>query len=297
MTMNPTTRFRSAGFSVPLWMLVAWALLVHPGIGLIPKAFASPVVFPAEWIGDIERSDAKELKEPSGICFHLERGTLFLVGDNGDVAEFRTDGTRVKERRVQKADFEGITHDPSTGLLYVAVEGKDNILELDPDNLKVLREFNIPRSFEGRKVMKKGGSGIEAITFVPDPDHPEGGTFVVANQSFDLEDEEDRSVLIEMVVPIRSGRDKVEILRVFEPGVIDLSGLYHDGQTGNLFVVSDASNAVLEIDPEHRIVGAWAFPGNDQEGIAADADGFLYLAQDSGGIIKLNWRRDEKKNP
>lgn len=247
------------------------------------------VVFPADWNDDIDRSG---FNEPSGICFHNERGTLFVVGDEGDVGEFETDGTLIKARRVRKADFEGITHDPSSGRLYVAVEGEEAILELDPDSLKVLREFDIPRSFKGRKVMKKGGQGIEAITFVVNPDHPEGGTFYVANQSFDLDDEKDLSALFELHVPIRSGEGEVEILRFFEPGVIDLAGLFHDRPSGHLFVVSDATNSLFEISPDHQVVGAWAFPGNDQEGIAADADGNFYLAQDSGGIIKLKWNRE-----
>lgn len=272
-------------------ILIASLMAVEAASGPTRAPSTPSIVFPADWIGDIDQSKSGGFNEPSGVCYHVERGTLFLVGDEGDVGEFETDGTLIRAKRVRKADFEGITHDPSTGLLYVAEEGADNILELDPDSLKVLREFNIPRSFEGRKVMKKGGQGLEAITFVVHPEHPEGGTFYVANQCFDLDDEEDGSALFELNVPIRSHRDEVEILRIYRPGVIDLSGLFHDRRTGHLFLVSDATNALFEVSLDHRIVQAWAFPGNDQEGIATDADGFLYLAQDSGGLIKLDWHR------
>ena len=37
---------------------------------------------------------------------------------------------------------------------------------------------------------------------------------------------------------------------------------------------------------------AYAFPGDNQEGITADPNGFLYIAQDSGGILKLKWLRE-----
>jgi len=31
----------------------------------------------------------------------------------------------------------------------------------------------------------------------------------------------------------------------------------------------------------------FAFLGNDQEGLVRDDEGYLYIAQDSGGIIKI----------
>ena len=42
-----------------------------------------------------------------------------------------------------------------------------------------------------------------------------------------------------------------------------------------------------------RPLNAYAFPGANQEGIAVDGEGFLYVAQDSGGIIKLKWHREK----
>ena len=60
--------------------------------------------------------------QPSGICFHSKRGILFVVVDAGKVCEMRTDGLVINEKPIMRADFEGITHDPSTGLLYIAFE-------------------------------------------------------------------------------------------------------------------------------------------------------------------------------
>ena len=48
----------------------------------------------------------------------------------------------------------------------------------------------------------------------------------------------------------------------------------------------------FEITRVGEILSAYAFPGNDQEGITVDGEGFLYIAQDSGGIIKLKWDRE-----
>jgi hypothetical protein len=40
-------------------------------------------------------------------------------------------------------------------------------------------------------------------------------------------------------------------------------------------------------------VKQYAFPGNDQEGLCRDEAGFIYIAQDSGGILKI---KDIRKN-
>jgi hypothetical protein len=39
-------------------------------------------------------------------------------------------------------------------------------------------------------------------------------------------------------------------------------------------------------------VDFWAFPGDNQEGLAMDSEGLVYIAQDTGGILKVRWRRD-----
>ena len=115
---------------------------------LVIFALAIPTItFPYQSIANIGQLN---LNGPSGIVFHPGRGTLFIVGDRGDIVEVQTDGTLVKQKRIRDADFEGITCDPSTGLLYIAVEGEERIVEIDPEDFSVLREFAINRVLEGR---------------------------------------------------------------------------------------------------------------------------------------------------
>jgi len=274
------------------FLLVISHLAILNGCSTLIDGVDPPdTAFPHQWIGNI---DQVNFNEPSGIVFHPGRETLFVVGDEGDICEIHTDGTLVKQKRIRHADFEGIACDPSTGLLYIAIEGKEKIIEIDPEDFRVLREFVIDRTFRGALVLKVGGQGIEAITFLPDSNHPEGGTFYVTNQGFDLNNKEDPSAIFELEVPLRSGSasDTVaKIVRYFCPGVIDLSGLFYDEKSGHLYVMSDATNTLLEITREGKILQAYAFPGENQEGIAVDASGFLYIAQDSGGIIKVKWNR------
>ena len=77
------------------------------------------------------------------------------------------------------------------------------------------------------------------------------------------------------------------IVRCFSLGVIGLSGLRYDEMSDHLYVVSDAMNAIFEITREGRIIQPYVLPGDNQEGIAVDREGFLYIAGDSG-VSRLN---------
>lgn len=277
------------GFSALLVLLIGVARAATPtGAHLDPRA----IVFPqGEWVGDI---DQVGFNEPSGIVFHPTRGTLFVVGDEGDICEIETDGKPVKQAHIRDADFEGVTCDPATGLIYVVIEGEERILEVQPDDLTVVREFAIERTFRGQTLLKPGGQGVEAITFRPDANHPHGGTFYIANQSFDADSEEDPSVICEVEVPLRASGPTpttAKIVRRFSLGIADFAALHYDAKSDHLYVVSDTSNMLIEVTCTGDVVAFWAFPGDNQEGLAVDPQGFVYIAQDSGGIIKFEWAK------
>jgi len=249
------------------------------------------IVLPYVWVGNIDKSN---FNEPSGIVFHPGRGTLFAVGDEGDICEIQRNGALVKQARVRPADFEAITCDAATGLLYVGIEGEERILELSPDDFGVRREFDIERVFRGAQVLKAGGQGIEAITFLPNAAHPEGGTFLVANQGFDLKATEDVSAIFEVEVPLQtstSQKASAKILRRLPLPLIDISDMYYDAARDLVYVISDSTNALFEMTREGKALRSYALPGDSQEGFTVDPDGFIYIGQDSGGILKLKWDR------
>ncbi len=266
-----------------------WFLLTAAGV---IRASAPSMIFPCSWTGNIDKS---KFNEPSGIVFHAPRGTLFVVGDEGDLCEIKTDGETIQQKRLFKAhtDFEGVAYDPATGLIYIVIEGDDAIIEVHPDSFEVLRKFPVERAFKGKTCIKPGGNGLEALTFVPDPKHSHGGTFFAANQVFRLDEPEDLSAVFEIEVPLREEKAnaKAKIIRYFSPGAVDLSGLHYDGKTGHLFVISDATNTIHECSLSGETLHSWALPGCNQEGFTADNAGFLYIAQDSGGIIKMKRER------
>lgn len=255
-----------------------------------PAKYSPTIRFPYKWLGPPGfggNIDQLNFPEPSGICFHPHRKTLFVVSDEGAIAEIKTDGTPIFNLKLP-GDLEGVTVDPESGLLYIIIEGDDVIIEFDPDEKEVLRKFPINREYEGnpnflQKQEQGFDNGVESITFVPDKDHPEGGTFYAGNQW-------DPPFIMEIFVPLKSSSAEVaeaRILRVLPLKIDDPAAIYYDAKTGLLYVVSDADNILVEITLEGKLIKEYAFLGDNQEGIALDDEGYLYIAQDNGGILKV----------
>jgi len=258
------------------------------------RGLAAREPFPGKWIPNII---GNRWPEPSGIAWHGKRQTLFVVSDEGHICEIRSDGTMVRQLRGQSwRDYEDVTVHPVTGMVYVAVEGEEKILEIDPETLATRRTFAIERTFQGKTVMKGGGNGIEGITFIPDPKHPEGGTFIVAHQCMNRTTTGEVSALFEVEVPLVSGgkgdEPACKIVRMIDLGTVDLAAVCYDGSRDRLYVLSDSTDTLFEVKRDGTIVRLWAFPGDNQEGFALDDQQHAYVAQDSGGIMKYKWQRE-----
>ena len=277
---------RDMSFRKIFWLWIPLLLLSF----CAPSENEPTIRFPYQWLdvqgygGDI---DKQQLREPSGICFHAQRGTLFVVSDEGEVAEIKKDGTPVANYMI-KGDLEAIAVVSETGLLYIGVEGQDVILEFDPERGEVRRRFPINREFKGDPnfLQKKVGeydNGIESLAFVAKAEHPEGGTFYVGNQW-------DPPMIMEVLVPLKSSRAEeaeARIIRVLPFKMDDPAAMYYDPVTKRLNIVSDADNILVEVTLDGEMIKQYAFLGNEQEGICRDDEGYLYIAQDIGGIIKV----------
>ena len=256
-----------------------------------PASDIPSFALPYEWAGNICQTP---IVESSGITFHTVRNTIFVVSDEGELHEMRTDGRPVRSKSLQQTDLEGITMNPSTGLLYAVVEGDDAILEIAPQTFEITRRFEINREFEGRELLRKGGMGLEAIAFVPSDSHPEGGTFWVGNQSFSLKPNREPSVVCEVAVPLSSTNPSPpegKIVSFFPLSIIDISGIAYDSSRHCLIVVSDTTNLLVEVTRDGTVLRQHLLPGNDQEGITLDSEGFMYIAQENGEVIKIEDRR------
>lgn len=224
-------------------------------------------------------------KEPSGIVFSKSRGTLFVVGDEGDICELRTDGTLVNKASIRKKDLEGITSNPVTGSLYALDELSTSILEIDPDNLEVLQHIQIDLLPKQHKHEEKN-RGFEAITFLPDPGEQVNSRLFIANQG---RSDRASAAVHKLTIPLPDSGNVAKTLQTFEQKISDLSGLHYDDRSGLLLVISDAHNTLLLMTTEGDIHTSYTLPGENQEGITLDDEGYLYIAEDSGNIIKYTF--------
>jgi uncharacterized protein YjiK len=236
----------------------------------------------------VAQFDDINFREASGVVFHPQRGTLFIVGDRGHITELTTDGDKVRRERIRKEpDLEGISIDPVTGVLYAVDEGADDILEIDPQDLKVRRRISIDRAFAGETLLARRGNGIEGIAFVPDAASSGAGSLYLVNQSNEL-DGEDPSLVLEVILDEGSEKPRARIVKTFSLGVTDLSDIAYDATSQHLLVISDERNLLLVVSLAGQIIHVYPLPGVRQEGIALDAKGYLYIAQDAkDGILKL----------
>ncbi len=223
-----------------------------------------------------------ELSEPSGVVYHPARKTLFAVGDEGDVAEVDLSGRVINVKRI-RGDLEAITCNPATGNLFVVREGHEIIFELRPSDFKILRRFDIDRTYQGDpNFLQRGGDGIEGIAFIPDPDHREGGRFFAVNQY-------DPPVLLELHLPLKTSEERFEkatIVKVKELSKPPLSGLSWSGELNRLLVVSALWRSVYVVDLDGKQYETTRIPGFMQEGIASVPGGMFVIAQDTGGLVK-----------
>lgn len=232
-------------------------------------------------------------REASGLTWHAGREILFIVTDEGRVLEVGRDGTVVHDQEFPGMNFEGITSNPQSGMLYAAIEGRDRIVEIDPDSLAILREFAVSRKLDGEKVITGGKEGFEGIEFVPDASHPDGGTFFVVNQATGGGTKREPSAILEVDLPLHltlppDGKKllKGEILRGFVSPFLGLSGIHFDHGSGHLFAISDTEDRLLETTLEGKIIRTSVLPGQNQEGVAM-VDGDFLIVQDEPAIITL----------
>jgi uncharacterized protein YjiK len=244
----------------------------------------SEAPFPYELTADFGPAAYGKL---SGIVFYPPRKTLMAVSDNGHISEIATDGTLIQRKQTRKkADFEGITYHPATERLYVAIEGEEIILEVNPHTLAAERDIPIDRLFEGEILLSPEGDGIEGITFVPAGDEAMNGSFYLVNQSNTIGGP-DPSVVFEVTIDqAANASPKARITRYFTVGITDLSGIDYLPKSGHLLIISDANDLLIEVSLTGEVLASYALPGKAQEGVTIDEHGVLYIAQDTKEALR-----------
>lgn len=147
------------GPSRALYMAVDNLAPAEPQFGTVFR-FAPATWLPAareEWPWSAEPVDiSQQLKtidqdrgfpdltfECSGITWHPERGTLFVVSDDGPVAEVSAAGEVLNYWRMSFFDREAITYCERTGTLFLWDSGRRVIDEFDPKCGEIVNSYNV----------------------------------------------------------------------------------------------------------------------------------------------------------
>jgi uncharacterized protein YjiK len=254
-----------------------------------PLAAGDEVAFLSAW--EFETGWAiPEVAEPSGLCFHPVRNSIYAVDDGALdrlAAVFELDmDCKILQKKELGGDLEGICFCPSDGLLYVVDESAEKVLKIEPAGLELLGEVTISRSFAGADVLKEGGNGFEGIEYIPET--AGSGYLLLLNQ-------DDPHALIrielnELKENLTSGTP-VAMSSYWPLPPINAGELHYNSLVGELWVVNSWMNVMQAYDPECMELLRWeVVPGAAQEGMTIDSQGRLWIGSDSGGIARYRWR-------
>ncbi len=114
-------------------------------------------------MGDYSVYDVN-VPELSGLCFNQDESALLACGDKGVVFSVSFEG-EVTEILSQRCDMEGISVNPSTGDIYLAVERVQEVQYLpSPDYSSRQSLFAVQEAVEG----VYGNDGLEAVEYYKD---------------------------------------------------------------------------------------------------------------------------------
>lgn len=208
-----------------------------------------------------------EIPEASGIDYCSNSDTLIIANDEGFYYEIDTNGEILKKTKLGNYDLEGVVCEDDQ--LLFAVENKGILIVERKGTEK--QKVNFDTIYHGKKLsLFNKKSGIEGIA-------KEGNRVYLSKQSNKKKNS--------FIAVLELTSDRTEIIDVIEHGTSDTAGItLHKGY---LFMVSDKEDLLVKYDLQkrkkvHKVKlekGAW-------EGITFDNDGFVYLADDDGRVLK-----------
>jgi len=220
--------------------------------------------------------------EPSGITYDAALGRLFVVGDEGTVAELDAQGGYLRETSVA-GDLEDVAvHVPSGNLVLVDEKGS-RLIVFDPRERKVVAYW--PLDADGLVGKREGSrNGFEGLAFRPEAGRPGGGIFYLVHQRGPAMVV---ALAFDPAQPARPLGAQDVIHRWGVSGQTDLTAAVWVPSLQRVVVLSDSEDALLVLgekggEVEERI----HVPGLNQEGACLDAAGDLWIADDRGGSVK-----------
>jgi uncharacterized protein YjiK len=271
-----------------LLAILALSMILHHPSGLAAAAVPLPASAltgaPAAGpLGAPEAVSVARLREASGIAWHPVRRSFFAVGDRGTLAEIGRTGAVVATHHV-RGNLEDVTvHEPS-GRLVLLAEKKGELVVWDPATASETARFTLDvAGVLGREPADRN-QGFEGIAFRAEEGRPGGGVFHVVHQRKPA-----RLVTIAFDPTGRArilGAGDVLARHALKPHE-DLTAVTWSGTLGRLLVIAESDDRLLVVSPDGTIDADLALPGGQQEGLALDPEGALWVADERLGLLRL----------
>lgn len=105
-----------------------------------------------------------DVEEISGLCLDADRSALISCGDQGVIKRISFEG-EVSDMLVYPADMEGVTLHPSTGDLYLAIEGRQEVARVAAPEYDVYETvFPVQEAIDG----DYRNGGLEGVEYYKD---------------------------------------------------------------------------------------------------------------------------------
>ena len=226
--------------------------------------------------GAAERITHTGVKEPSGVAFHPGLNHLFVVGDDGTLAELDAAGKNIRTLKVEKQIEDVVYHPPSGGLLMVS-EKKAQLILFDPSTGKERHRWKIDTTgLLASNVPQEANQGFEGLAFRPDPSRPGGGIVYLSHQR--------APALVVGVAFDTAAGQVIDASAVVSRWPItaydDLSAITYVPSIDRVLAIADSQDRLLVLGPDGAIENEMPIAGEQQEGLVFDGQGALWVADD-----------------
>ncbi len=233
-------------------------------------------------LGVPERVAVSGVSEPSGVTVDPQSGHLFVVGDEGSIAELDADRAVLRSQPMAP-DVEDVALHTPTDQLVAVIEESSELIVLDSETLTEVRRFPLDRAaLLGAPPTAAPGDGFEGLAFRADASAPGGGMWYLTHQR-----------LPAMVVALNFdptaeaypiGAEAV-VARWTIPDIEEMNGITYVAALDRLLLVADERDVLVVLGVDGQRQAELSAPGTKQEGVAVDADGTLWIADDADGSL------------
>lgn len=252
---------------------------------------------------DVAERTKTDIKEASDVVA-LPGGRFLVVGDTSDkVGLMEPDGSMSKVKlphlpNGKPSQFEGVAYDPIKHNLFVSREESREILRFDWDPDKK-HDPTFEKRFDVKHLGGPSNKGLEGLTYLPGEFSPTGQSqLLAAKEGFPRE----------LVLLDKGGSEKPMAIKLddrVKKVCKDFSAVAVDPKTGNVFISSDESSTVAQIELKRdgdqivgRLVQSFALRDNKDkpldkiEGLTFNEKGDLFVLTENDGVLMRLARKD-----